>query len=655
MPAVARLRASRRVAAFGIVPAMSTIAMGAPQAPGRERHPPGLLQLFFVEMWERFSFYGMRALLVFYLIKDFMKASDERAYAIYGAYGALVYATPFLGGFFADKVIGARAAVIFGGLLMAAGHLVMSVRHEWALFMALALLICGNGFFKPNISTMIGELYPERSAKRDAGFTIFYMGINLGAALAPLICGFVGETYGWHYGFGLATAGMLLGVATFVVPNIVARSLILGASLATVAGMLWLGRDRPLELAINLPVGLALLAAGLIAFVALGHGGLPDHVGRPKEEARRQPGISLGGITLPKSVAIYAGTLLAVPIIAWIVWMRGGTAGYMLSVFGILALGYILYEMLRGTRIERQRLTVVLVLTFFSMLFWAFFEQAGSSVNNFTDRNVDRVVGDQRPVLGRTYEGVVVTQEFLGHDIAGRTWTLADIDRAQKARLEALKSDPVTTVGTVTITIESQRHLHLGVGGTELKASIFQAVNPIYILIFGLPFSFLWGWLGARGRDPSPPVKFSLGLAQLSLGFGAFWLGARQSDEMGMVAVSWLLLGYLLQTTGELCLSPVGLSMVTKITPTRLVSTVMGAWFLATAFSHLLAAAIAKLTQVTGEEGGAESIPPPWETVHVYGDVFGKVAIAAMISAVVLLMIAPLLNRWMHMDKPLAS
>jgi POT family proton-dependent oligopeptide transporter len=171
---------------------------GNPIHPGEDGHPPGLFLLFFVEMWERFSFYGMRALLTFYLIKGFLKADDEKAYAIYGAYGALVYATPYIGGVFADRFLGARLAVIWGGILMAAGHLLMTIEQEWALYGALGLLIVGNGFFKPNISTMVGSLYPRGSSRRDAGFTIFYMGINLGAALAPLVCGDVGEKFGWH-------------------------------------------------------------------------------------------------------------------------------------------------------------------------------------------------------------------------------------------------------------------------------------------------------------------------------------------------------------------------------------------------------------------------------------------------------------------------
>ena len=182
-------------------------------------HPTGLFTLFFAEMWERFSYYGMRALLVFYMLKGFLGYGDSDAYAVYGAYTALVYMTPFFGGMLADRLLGARRAVVLGGLLMAAGHLMMTVENSLGFFFALALLICGNGFFKPNISTIVGSLYPQGSPRRDGGFTIFYMGINLGAAMSPLLCGYIGETYGWHYGFGLATIGMLIGIAVFVAPS----------------------------------------------------------------------------------------------------------------------------------------------------------------------------------------------------------------------------------------------------------------------------------------------------------------------------------------------------------------------------------------------------------------------------------------------------
>src|SRR6186713_1224405 len=194
-------------------------------------HPAGLYTLFFAEMWERFSYYGMRALLLFYMLKGFLKYNDARGYAVYGAYTALVYMTPFFGGMLADRLLGARRAVVLGGLLMAAGHLVMAVQTDVAFYGALALLIAGNGFFKPNISTIVGSLYPPGSPRRDGGFTLFYMGINLGAAMSPLLCGYIGETYGWHYGFGLATIGMLTGVAVFVAPVRLTQLLITGGAL----------------------------------------------------------------------------------------------------------------------------------------------------------------------------------------------------------------------------------------------------------------------------------------------------------------------------------------------------------------------------------------------------------------------------------------
>ena len=598
-----------------------------------ETHPSGLFLLFFVEMWERFSFYGMRALLTFYLIKGFLKADDARAYAIYGAYGALVYATPYLGGIFADRYIGARLAVIWGGILMAAGHLLMSIEAEWALFGALGLLIVGNGFFKPNISTMVGTLYPERSTKRDAGFTIFYMGINLGAALAPLVCGYIGETYGWHYGFGLATVGMLVGLATFIL-TAASRALILLASIAIVGTMFWFSRGDTTQTLLNLPIALALLGAGAISFVKLGSGGLPAGTGAPRD-AEGKP-------CAPRMVMpIVFGTLAAVPVLALLV-SHNEYAAWVLNIIGVLAFGSIIVTAVRSERVVRDRLTVVLVLCFFSMLFWAFFEQAGSSVNNFTDRNVDRVTGGIAVTAGQTYSDVAVTQEFLGVEVNGKTWTLTDIEVAQKAQAEGKPDGRVTFVAT-----EQQATKGLEIGGNEVKASVFQAANPTFILLFGPVFSWLWGALGRR--DPSAGVKFALGLLQLAGGFACFWFGAKQADGNGMVAMEWLLLGYLLQTTGELCLSPVGLSLVTKLSPAKMASTIMGAWFLATAFSHLVAAAIAKLTGV--QEGGEGAVtPPPTETVGVYGGVFGGIALAAAAAGVLLLFLSPWLRRMMHLS-----
>jgi len=610
-------------------------------------HPPGLFLLFFVEMWERFSFYGMKALLVFYMIKGFLKYDDAKAYAVLGAYGALVYATPYLGGILADRLLGARRAVVFGGLLMAAGHLLMTVETKEAFFLALSLLICGNGFFKPNISTMVGRLYPAGSPKRDGGFTLFYMGINLGAAMAPLVCGYVGETYGWHYGFGLATIGMLVGLATFVAPAGGARLLIALTTLVTAGSMFWIVRDQTVMLVVNTPVGLALVAAGAVAVAALGAGSLPAEAGAPAEPRKLSEPLFPGLAFPSKGMACYLITLAAVPVIALLV-DRETVANWCLAALGALALAGILVEAARATRIERDRIVVILVLMFFTLLFWAFFEQAGSSVNNFTDRNVDRVVADTPLVeedLGRTMTEVAITQEFLGRTIDGKLVDLAMVEAATTERATG------TGPGTFPPFVVTEDLLGTGIGGTELKASVFQAVNPVYILVFGLLFTVLWGWLGARGIEPSTPVKFALGLAQLGLGFGAFWYGATVADGQGFVALQWLLVGYLLQTTGELCLSPVGLSMVTRLSPKRIVGTVMGAWFLATAFSHALAAQIAKLTSVGGDGEGGQVIPPPLETVAVYGKVFGQIAFLAIGAGLLLLILAPWLNRLTHADE----
>ena len=686
-------------------------------------HPTGLFTLFFAEMWERFSFYGMRALLLFYMLKGFLGYGDRDAYAIYGAYTALVYMTPLFGGMLADRLLGARRAVVLGGLLMAAGHLMMAAESDLAFFLALALLIVGNGFFKPNISTMVGSLYPQGSPKRDTGFTIFYMGINLGAAMSPLLCGYIGETYGWHYGFGLATLGMLTGLAVFVAPVRITQVLIMSGAVAAALGLFYFRPDNPFSTGVNIFVGIALLIAGVIAWVALGRGGLPAEVGAPSDPQRLRKPLA-GPISAEWSV--YLLSLLAIPVLALLVSANRNVtvipsgiveslqssgnavlqvsadvlaqmstpAGLILMLAGLVALIYLGMETFRLDKVPRERMYVVLILTFFSMLFWAFFEQAGSSVNNFTDRNVDRVA-EQRLLaagdVGRTLTFRIpvqtgdselmglplLTQEQLGHRNASpvlkqRIEEAIRIDEKRKGKLtgkevgrliaSATRDDRLTMSGLTYLRaaasapggserlewVVTPDNLGMAIGGSESPASVFQAVNPIYILLFGIAFSALWTFLGRIDLEPSTPFKFSLGLLQLGLGFGAFWYGAQSADERGMVALGWIFLGYLLHTTGELCLSPVGLSMVTRLSPTRLVSTVMGAWFLATAFSQFLAAIIAQFTGVTEGGYGEGLVPVPRDTVHVYGDVFGSIALTAIGSSVVCFLLVPLLKRWMH-------
>ncbi len=690
-------------------------------------HPAGLYTLFFAEMWERFSYYGMRALLVLYMIKGFLGYGDSQAYTVYGAYTALVYMTPFIGGMLADRILGQRLAVVIGGLLMAAGHLLMTIEQDIPFFLALALIIAGNGFFKPNISTTVGTLYAAGDKKRDDGFNIFYTGINLGAAMSPLLCGYVGETYGWHYGFGLATIGMLLGLGVFIMPNKVSAGLILLAAGLSAFGLLFFSPDNLASVAINVFVAICLLAAAFVSAKALGKGGLPDWAGRRPE-----------GMDGRHDWKIYLGTAIAIPVFALLVSgfspftspprdengelkpiptqeervaervqllegfgvdqqvvavvksegvggeiRRRGVpyqfiadetvedltkdlpkvakgvastflskvstpAGLVLTILGVAAFGYLIIETFKLSKIPRERMMAALILIFFQMLFFAFFEQAGSSLSNFTDRNIDRVT--ETKTVDESMVGTTIrlepTQAQLGYERDGKVFTLDDLDEIRKVQKEY---KDVTTVEIDWPVTASNIGMGIATRKDEMPTTVFQAFNAIFILIFALAFNWLWLQLRNRRLEPSAPLKFGFGLMQLGLGFGAFWVGAQLSNEQGMVAMRWLTLGYLLHTTGELCLSPVGLSTMTKLSPKVLVSTLMGAWFLATAFSQYLAGIISGFTSVESTEG--DSFPPPSETVNLYGDVFYQIAVFAIGCGVVCALLSPLLKYWMHQDK----
>jgi POT family proton-dependent oligopeptide transporter len=726
-------------------------------------HPAGLFALFFAEMWERFSYYGMRALLLFYMAKGFLGYGDTDAYAVYGAYTALVYMTPFFGGLLADRLLGQRRAVIFGGVLMALGHLLMGmdwnfsitlgghsillVERRTAFFTALALLICGNGFFKPNISTIVGSLYGHGNPRRDGGFTIFYMGVNLGAAIAPLLCGYIGERYNWHLGFGLATIGMLVGTAIFVAPRAATQILIFLTSFSAAGALLVFHPANFLSVGMNVFVAAALCVSGVVAILALGRGGVPSEAGAPPDPEYLAQRV-LGPIN--RAWMVYLGTLLAIALFWLLVsgfaplredgrpcsMISQATlnsiessesaavrsfgviakaisrpAGIVLFIAGPLAVAYVLFEMVRLQRVARHRMYVVLILTFFSMVFWTFFEQAGSSINNFTDRNVNRVVGVTRTItaedVGQTL-AIEPTQEQLGYawsghvavteDDVGKTisvmptekqvgyhnadevfsadtlarlrgghagspgfeidWVVTKDDVGMQYQRRVFTLDVLNklraenkNVPEFTINwLVAKENIGMRVAplSAEIPASEYQSVNAVCILIFGLAFTALWGFLAVRGLEPSTPVKFAMGLLQLGLGFAVLWYGAQVADSRGMVAMSWLCLAYLLHTTAELCLSPVGLSMITKLSPLRLVSTMMGTWFLATAYSQFLASIVAQFTDVT--KGANLSIPPPSETVHVYGRVWGVITLVTVCSAVICFALSRQLTRWMHAE-----
>ena len=487
------------------------LAIGAKIAIQREPefagHPKGLYMLFFAEMWERFSFYGMRGILVFYLTKHWL-FGDSAAQGIYASYLALVYITPVLGGYLADRYLGQRKAVLFGGILLAIGHTLMAVEGTggqndatinvfWA---ALAFIVVGSGFLKANISVLVGQLYSMTDVRRDGAYTVFYMGVNVGAALGGILAGYLGETIGWAYGFGLAGIGMV---------------------------------------------------AGLIVFV----------IGKPALRGNGEPLVKL---TRSKELALYAIGVGSVAVI-WGLLQYRDVIQTLLVVSGVALLGYVLYESFKLPKEPRERMFAILFLISLNPIFWALFEQAGGSMNLFTDRFVDR---------------------------------------------------------------------------SGVPASIFQSINPIFIILLAPLFAGLWQGLGRRGREPSAPAKFGLALFQMGLANLVLVWGAEAFGVAAMTPVMLIFLYYLLATTAELCLSPVGLSAMNRLAPSFLASLIMGAWFYMTAMGNLLAGKIGEAT------GGHDGVMSKQGLLDVY-ELFGWITIGI---SVVVLALSPIVKRWMHLD-----
>ena len=480
-------------------------------------HPKGLFVLFFAEMWERFSYYGMRALLIFYLTKHWL-FSDEKSGVIYGAYTALVYITPVLGGYLADRYLGQRKAVTYGAVLLTFGHFLIGFEGSGVqdaaslniFWLALAFIIVGSGFLKANISVIVGKLYPRTDVRRDGAYTIFYMGINLGAALGALLCGYLGETFGWSYGFGAAGVGMLLGLIVFIVFK-----------------PLLLGRGEPLN---------------------------------PEALNKTVLGIKLEWL-------LYLVGLVAVVVCWWLV-QNQAVVGSLLGAAGAILVGYVLWTAVRKLEPhDRDRIFAAMFLIIGSILFWALFEQAGSSLNLFTDRHVDR---------------------------------------------------------------------------SGVPASVFQSLNAIYIVLLAPLFAWLWTTLGRKGLEPSAPAKFGLGIVQLGIGFLVLVAGSAAAGD-SMVPVLFIFLIYLFHTTGELCLSPVGLSAMNRLAPAHLASLIMGTWFFASATGNFVAGLISAATgseAASGEGAGREVV------MAVYSQI-GWIAIGVGIAVVV---ISPFIKKLMHLD-----
>ena len=497
-------------------------------------HPKGLYILFFAEMWERFSYYGMRALLIFYLTKHFL-FSDEQAYGIYGAYTTLVYITPVIGGMLADRYLGQRKAILVGAVLLVLGHLGMAIEGEPVtdpafrdatvlniFYLSLALIIAGTGFLKGNISAIVGELYAKTDVRRDGAFTLFYVGINLGAAGGALGAGQLGQKVGWAYGFGAAGIGMLLGLLVFVF----GKPLLKGA-------------------------------------------GEP-----PNPAALRE---KVGGF-ITREWLVYLLSFAGIGVI-WYLVRDEATVGIVLGTAMVLTYGYILYRSVATLEPHaRNRIFAALFLITVQVLFWALFEQAGSSLNIFTDRAVDRTV--------------------------------------------------------------------LGV---EQEASIFQSLNAIYIVFLGPVFAMLWTYLGRRGMDPSTGVKFGLGVIQLGLGFLVLVWGANAAGLGNLTPILFIFLIYLLHTTGELCLSPVGLSAMTRLSTPNMVGLIMGAWFLASGAGNFTAAQIAKLT-ASDRLADLDAEAALAETQRTVLEVYSTIGWGAVGVGVALIALSPIIKRMMHLD-----
>lgn len=504
-------------------------------------HPRGLSTLFFTELWERFSYYGMRALLVLFMTSEAignnpgLGFSVGKATAIYGLYTFFVYVLSLPGGWVADKMWGQRKAVFVGGCIIAAGHFSMAFPTIEFFYLGLALIVLGTGLLKPNVSSMVGDLYPEGGARRDAGFSIFYMGINFGAILGPLLCGLLGEGYNWHYGFSLAGIGMVLGLISYKI----------GGKYLGAAGDLKTGESQEVinKRSRRFYVGISVIAAIIVLFGFLMSSGA----------------ISITLETLAQYLGI-AAVLITVGFFASIIFFGGHTTE------------------------EKKKLGVIFWLFILAALFWSGFEQAGSSLNLFAADLTDRSFGPSAFLAnwGSFFITLIlaVPTFYFSYKVIKRDdiWNVAKV---------------VVGFAAVSIIVLLYWLFHkIGIGW-EIPASTLQLINPTFIVIFAPIFGFMWTWLAARNANPSIPVKFGLGLLGLSAGFFVLSWGAANASETNLVSPAWLVVTYFLHTAGELCLSPVGLSSMTKLAPKSRVSQMMGIWFVAAALGNLFAGLLA--------------------------------------------------------------
>lgn len=513
-------------------------------------HPKGLYILFMTEMWERFSYYGMRAILILFMTKALLM-DKALASNIYGSYTGLVYLTPLLGGYLSDRYWGNRKSILIGGLVMALGQFTMFFSgsllqtpetSKLMMYLGLVLLIFGNGFFKPNISTMVGQLYPQGDKRVDSAFTIFYMGINLGAFFSPLVCGGLGEHYDangvsiagdFKWGFMAAGVGMLISTITF-----------------------YLMKNKFIVDANGKPIGM------------------------PKTSLQR----SSDDNSIPKFKMSHVLTWLVVGVGMFFIFKQFLSFDFFGSLIfgGALTIPGLIITDKSLTHVERQRIWVIFILCFFVIFFWSAFEQAGASLTFFAEEQTNRNVPMSIP--GWLILIAYITLAY--YLIKFFTWLFEGTKKTQN--ITSVVSLVVLLVLFFTGKIETFTQ-------AVIPASWFQSINALAIVILAPLFSILWIKLGKRNLEPSSPMKMAFGLLFLCLGYVVIAVGVNGVAPGVRVSLFWLTTLYMLHTVGELCLSPIGLSMVSKLAPLRFASLLMGTWFLANATANKFAGTLSAL------------------------------------------------------------
>ena len=576
----------------------ATTTAGPPQQQDFFGHPRGLATLFFTELWERFSYYGLRALLVLFMTAPAGAAvanpglgfGTEKATAIYGLYTAFVYLLALPGGWVADNIWGQRRSVFVGGCVIAAGHFAMAMPalglpDVTFFYLGLVLIVIGTGLLKPNISTMVGDLYPEGGARRDAGFSVFYMGINFGAILGPTLCGFLGEGYSWHWGFSLAGFGMLAGLISYK----------LGAANLGDAGRLEADDEAAVQRkSRNFYLTAAAVAAAIVTFGFLATSGIITVTLTQVAEA-----VGVGiiivtvlffayltlGMTGAASLAGFFGvaSVLTAQFGYGVAFASQIGVGATVLLFILVSIGRVAAPQFEMS-LKKKRLLVIFWLFLLSALFWSGFEQAGSSLNLFardlTARGFGPFALSQMTALVLTVVVIGIPAAYIGYRMF------------QRENLWWVGKAGVSLLGTLVVGFLGYVAYQMAAGWT-MPASILQNINPTFIVLLAPVFGSLWTWLANRDANPSIPLKFALGLFGLGAGFLVIAWGATQATAENPVGAQWLVVTYFLHTCGELCLSPVGLSSMTKLAPENRVGQMMGVWFVSTALGNLIAGLIA--------------------------------------------------------------